>query len=530
MLTLFCFFVALNKIVEVLAGFAEGEHHRTPVKAFCCFWDEDPEDLDYFLWAWNQILSLRSNDWDCSGCILQPQSLLDYHFAKASTHSPDLKEVKLGDPDRNQRENGVLFRVFEKSDSEKECQGADRLVAECYIKDSMHHFAPSLSLLVEKLLSLPLKFNAQFVMIECVMGEMFKLPATEQKQLFYQSLLTTIMRQNPRLGGVYFKAVNSLYQRISVFDPECRERLLDALSYHLSNFSFKWEWSFWEDSLTLPEDDQKVIFVRGLLGRCVRLSYWKNIEDSISKKFVDLMPPFPKPNTEEVAVDEELAKRIKAGETIDADGVTVDTLLPCLLKVGETFSLFKGLLRKYGPLLRKLASEDEEKLNVLKIVGKYWANSEGHRLMIADILMGTLIVDHLAIVSWVFSEHSASLLSFSPWEVLHMAVGKTLTRTEILKSRGDEHLDKLEQHLREEKDLFLTIFQRFAILAESYLENVNEGEENEWFKGLMANMIAFGRRYHSTIKSFMSTLETFVFSDDCDKRIIEAFENVKKMR
>jgi hypothetical protein len=168
--------------------------------------------------------------------------------------------------------------------------------------------------------------------------------------------------------------------------------------------------------------------------------------------------------------------------------------------------------------------------------------------MVADLLMSSMVVDHLAIVQWIFSEHSASLLTYNPWEILHMAFGKTVSRTEVCNVllrvslsvlswlfynafvfvqflRAQNHAAKLEAQLREEKDLFLTTFQRFVIVLESYLASSGAaaGAENAWFRSVIAQMRAFARRYRNSIHSFKTTLVAIVFSDDCDVRIRTAF-------
>lgn len=190
------------------------------------------------------------------------------------------------------------------------------------------------------------------------------------------------------------------------------------------------------------------------------------------------------------------------------------------------FSFAQAVLRKYGPLLRSLVSTEEDgRVQVLRLAGNFWESSEGMRLMCAELFMTSGIVDNLSIVAWVFSEsdRSASLLGYAPWEALHMAVQKTLQKTALLRQLKDAA--KLDVQLREEKDLFLTIFQRFAIVMESYLaeSGAAPGQENNWFKAVLAQMVAFERRYSSAIAPFASTLRSVVFSQDCDERIRSAF-------
>lgn len=81
--------------------------------------------------------------------------------------------------------------------------------------------------------------------------------------------------------------------------------------------------------------------------------------------------------------------------------------------------------------------------------------------------------------------------------------------------------------MREEKDLFLTTFQKFVIVLESYLASsgAEAGAENNWFRCVLSQMQAFARRYKGSIQSFISTLDAIVFSEDCDTRIRSAFKD-----
>ena len=90
-----------------------------------------------------------------------------------------------------------------------------------------------------------------------------------------------------------------------------------------------------------------------------------------------------------------------------------------------------------------------------------------------------------------------------------------------MRERGDT--EKLEAQLREEKDLFLTTFQRFVIVMESYLGGLEDGAEpNAWFKNVLSHMVAFTRRHEPSIISFKATLQSVVFSDT-NERISKAF-------
>lgn len=469
-----------------------------------------PEERPLSQYLRDQLVALRKNDWHCESSITRIS--FNWKSLSARVHEHELSAsqgIVLG-----KVPHLTMFRCFAPQDSEQGLLGCDRLVTECYVLDISQFFAPTLPLAVDRLLTMmPLKFRYDWIMVETLIGQMIH-GATEP--LFSHALLSNLMRTQVKLAGLYFRAVDSMFQGIADMGPDARQRFVDWFAVHLSNFAFKWDWSEWVTaSQGLPDDHPKILFLRALLGRLVRLSYWARVEKSLPPPLQEYMPPYPKPSA--VTVDE-----------TDGDAA-VQQLLLTVLSEATTFSLLKAGLVRHGKELRELAKSDDAKLKLLRVLGLYWAHSEGQRLMVADQLLTALVVDQMAIVSWIFSEHSAgSLISYAPWEILHMAVKKTVDRTAFIRQQPqtDVVATKLEKQLREEKDLFLTIFQKFAIVLEAYLEE-NRGQENSWFRAVLGQMESFVRRYSTTIQPIYGTLESFVFSDDCDSRIREAYQRAK---
>ena len=515
---------ALDSVMERVTAFLNRADRVLPVPALCVMNDDSPATENYLLWAQEQIDALRGNDWDAGIVIVSVSEPHAQALEGGHPHALALPEIHvLAEAQTNPLQPQMLFRLFPRQDSEKDLSGdgAERLVLEQYIVEAMRYFAGSLDLVVQRLLAMPVRGGSEYILVETIVGQLLMLPRPELPRAFYHSLIDSLYKAAPRLQALFERALESLFENVEHLDVECRERVVEWMAVYLSNTQFKWEWNEWKQVLTLSPEHAKVMFVRSVLGRCVRLSYWARIEGTLpSPDWVQpLMPPPPTPAIE---CDPALLAIVKAGQKPQG-AITLAALLPALLARGETFSLLKLALRQYGGMLRKLTVSDEAKLSVLQIVGAYWADSEGHRLMVIDLLMSVIIVDHVSIVSWVFSEESASLLSDSPWEILHMAFFKTVERTAFLRTGQDA--EKLEKQLREEKDLFLTTFQRFVIVMESYLvslEGTADATPNHWFQTVLAQMIAFLRRYRESIQPFISTLQSVVFSDT-DPRIRDAF-------
>lgn len=461
----------------------------------------------------DQLEGLRKNDWHSDSSIARVS--FNWKALTGRVHECDLSAPQLVVSTKVPRL--TTFRCFDSKDSEQGLGGCDRLVTECYVLDICQNFASVLTMAAERLLQkLPLKFRYDWIMVETLLGQMLH-GLTDP--LFSHALLCTLLRTQVKLAGIYFRAVDALFRNVADLNPDARQRFVEWFAVHLSNFAFKWDWTDWVTAMQgLPDDHPKILFFRALLGRLVRLSYWARVEKSLPPALQEYMPPYPKPAP--VTLD-----------ASDADAKAQELLLRVLTEA-TTFSLLKAGLQRHGKELRELAKTDEAKVKLLRVVGLHWANSEGHRLMVADLLLTTLIVDQVAIVTWIFSEHSAgSLISYAPWEVLHMAVKKTVERTAFLKqqTQTDVVAAKLEKQLRDEKDLFLTIFQKFAIVLEAYLEE-NKGQENSWFHAVLGQMESFIRRYADTINPFVGTLESFVFSDDCEARIREAYRRARSQQ
>lgn len=510
----------LESVMAAVSAYLSSNARPRIPRMLCVMDDDDPVEDSYLLWALDQVDQLRTNDWNADPVVVPVASPHAVALERGSPHNVPLADIHLAPTLENEMQPRLLFRLFPRKESEKDLSGdsAERLVLEIYMIEAMRFFAGNLSLVVQRLVALPVRSGSEFILVETVLGQLLNLPRPELPPMFYHSLVDSLIKAAPRLQPLFERAFDILYQNIEHLDIECRERFVELMAAYLANNSFKWTWSDWKDVLTLPVDHHKSLFVRALLTRCVRLSYWARIEGVLPPEWPQaLMPPPPKPALQP---DEALLAIVKAGQKPQGE-VSIESLVPVLLARGETFSLLKLVLRQYGGILRKLAATDEAKLAVLKQVGAYWADSDGHRLMVVDLLMSVMVVDHLSIVSWVFSEDSASLMSYSPWEILNMAFGKTVERTAMLRSKP-EFAEKLEVQLREEKDLFLTAFQRFVIVMESYLAGNTADVNNAWFQVVLSQMVAFGRRYLESIKPFLSTLESVVFSDT-DERIREAF-------
>lgn len=108
--------------------------------------------------------------------------------------------------------------------------------------------------------------------------------------------------------------------------------------------------------------------------------------------------------------------------------LTRSIALQTLLFIGaRSFSHFLNATERYLVLLRGIATNETERMDVLRTVSSFWRESGQMRIIISDKLMQYGIVGGEDVVNWVFSdpdEAGEEWMAGQKWDLLRMGVDK----------------------------------------------------------------------------------------------------------
>ncbi|KAJ7559574.1 hypothetical protein O6H91_04G091800 [Diphasiastrum complanatum] len=435
-------------------------------------------DQDFMEDLWSRIQVLPESGWKVES-VPRPHLSFEARLVTAETHDlgslvcPDTpsfdsittaiafgrqwQEAEEKYPQRMRR-----LHIFPSSKSEEKMAPIDRFVVEEYLLDVLHYLNGCRKECATYMVGLPVPFRYEYLMAETVFSQLLLLPKPPFKLIYYTVVMIDLCKALPgAFPAVVAGAVRSLFSRVDEMDVECRMRLIQWLSHHLSNFQFVWPWEEWAYVLDQPKWSQHRVFAQEVLEKEVRLAYWEKIKLSIQSvpKLVGLLPPKNTPSFKysgkqpdvsetELALSTELLSMIKAKKTVreiqawiegkmmSNHELAIEVVVQCLLHVGsKSFTHLVTVLEKYGQLVSKLAIDQTWQVVVVEAVARFWKNSSQMTAIVIDRMMGYRLLSNLAIVKWVFSE--ANLQSFHTsdrvWEVLQNALSKTTSRTSDLR-------------------------------------------------------------------------------------------------
>jgi len=547
---------------------------------------EQSDDYLTIVWKAIQQLSIGEEAWTInSSLISKPYTAFEAKLAKAIQQN--LEDIKVP-----QHIEGVsiyphtrgVFGLFDLSEFPKELKTFERLIVHDYIVQTLYHFNQSHKDAVKQIQSIG-SFSIDHIIAESVFGELFNFPRPPFRDIYYGTIISDLCKMQPSFPPVLGQAIDIMFERLDSMDTECVDRFSSWFAYHLSNFDYKWNWNNWDYVLKMKADTTKYTFVREVLEKCMRLSYYERIVKTIPESFQSLMPDRPLPSFPFDQNDNALHKqatilfnKLRAKETseniqalllltpADAHDKTesdsefatltyeqkIELLVHALLKIGaKSFSHLLAALERYASLLRGVITTSAAKLLAVKVAAEVWANSPQNIIILLERLLTANIVDHIAIIQWVLSVPQQKNFTRSfLWDILRNTINKALSRTDSLKEElrsAEEALEKVPSAERKDdipevkrvndrkasllasnqqlSTLFSVVFQNFINCISDRFA-VQEGTDADfWLSCTFGHLKEVGRRYREHIV-FDRDMEE-LFTSCIDKKVHQLFYQLK---
>ncbi|RUP49695.1 hypothetical protein BC936DRAFT_141787 [Jimgerdemannia flammicorona] len=272
-------------------------------------------------------------------------------------------------------------------------------------------------------------------------------------------------------------------------------------------------------------------------------------------------------------IEERVLRDVK--KKADEKGVSIpeqedtarEVLVQCVLLLGsKSFSHVLNVVERYLSVLQSLNTTAEARLHTVKIVASFWRNNTQFLGILLDKLLNYRVVDPVSVIAWIFEQEQIENFGRSfLWEILKNTLNKVISRVAQIKSKleaaqhtYDENearrnrtnrtvddvdakqrdLDtikaveiSLQSVTREQKEVFMGVFTRFVQLLQNMLHGfqVRGADPNMdwtywWAYGWFIEVM---RMYNQEIATFLVTLESVVFTDQIDPRILSVWKEVK---
>ncbi|CAM6096308.1 unnamed protein product [Calypogeia fissa] len=444
--------------------------------------EQKPEQEDFLEDLWSVVQGLLESGWKIES-VPRPHLAFESRLVTGPSHEfqplscpdapklpPNPSDIILG---KHRQEAELLYprrigrlRIFPASKTDEKIAPVDRFVVAEYLQDVLFHLNGCRKECAGYMVGLPVPFRYEYLMAEIVFSQLLLLPAPPFRLIYYTVVMVDLCKALPgAFPAVVAGAVRILFDKVGDMDVECRIRLVQWLSHHLSNFQFVWPWEEWAHVLENPKWSPQRVFAQEVLEKEVRLAYYDKIKESLqsSPRLIELLPPRSAPyykygpdhmgeaSQVEIAIATELIGMTRAKKSardiqvyieekvlpIHGQKMAIEISVQTFLYIGsKSFTHTVTILEKYGTVLNKLtASNQDWHIIMTGAVAEFWKYSSQMTAVVIDRMMGYRIVSNLAIVSWVFSGENVKKFHTSDhvWEILGNAINKTNNRTADLR-------------------------------------------------------------------------------------------------
>ncbi|KAK2595788.1 Nuclear cap-binding protein subunit 1 [Conoideocrella luteorostrata] len=271
------------------------------------------------------------------------------------------------------------------------------------------------------------------VAVDAVFSQLFQLPKSEHKVVYYHSVLTEACKLAPAaIAPSLGRAIRCMYQNTSRTDLELSHRFVDWFAHHLSNFGFTWKWTEWSDDTLLPDLHPCKWFLLGALDKEIRLSFAQRIQKTLPEAYQSLIgtgkekdvPDFKYSNPGRLPPASQKKKKV------DGSIIPLILFLSCLVNETDYADTpFSKEGQEIATLLRRKASDEELQLVIDSIEGQAAEHALDPVVTSTDVFMTA--------VCWVGSKslsHVLACIDRTKGKLIDSGTSNPCARSQIISS------------------------------------------------------------------------------------------------
>ncbi|XP_050538611.1 nuclear cap-binding protein subunit 1 isoform X2 [Daktulosphaira vitifoliae] len=326
------------------------------------------------------------------------------------------------------------------------------------------------------------KVPLEYCIVEVIFSLMFHQPKPKYLEVMFGSVFIELSKLSTNtMPLVLAQTTEILYSRIESMHVCAFDRFVSWFAYHLSNFKFSWSWQEWADCLTLDPEHPKPKFVREVLQKAMRLSFYERMRDIVPVDFEPLLPE--KPDTKykfaieksklpgqflantlltkirNKATPEEVLEILKEpllldnGEIMEpvdtglTNPIKIDAYVQTLLYIAsKSFSHAFAAITKFISVFKALGETDDGQLQILRSTFDLWSANQQMLTVLIDKMLKTQIIECSSVANWIFSrEMVPEFTKLYIWEILSLTINKM-----------SRHVDRLTRELNEAREKLRT--------------------------------------------------------------------------
>ncbi|OUM65327.1 hypothetical protein PIROE2DRAFT_7708, partial [Piromyces sp. E2] len=393
--------------------------------------DSPYEQVDYLESLWRQTVQLKAENWEVKVLpktykLFENISLMVVNGnlnqeLRQFTLPPDSQNIKYMTP-------GTKFWIFDDSLINIEnsnihlplTSSITRYILYDIAADTLNIFSINHKECTRFLLQYKDSFNSEYLdeincnvyeaVMEVIFAEMLKLPSSDIKQIYYNTIVIDMCKGlMDKIPGVFGRTFRSLFNRFDLseyggLDVECIRRMTEFFSHHLNQTLYEYAQEVYNAfrSKTPPQEINVIL---------------EKINNYVSEK---------KENAASMDVDE---------QDLNPESVVLEIVVQSAMMVGS--KSFSHILNVVESILTSLNVTNEAKDKTVRFVADFWKYNPQFLEIILDKLVNYRVVDPSNIITWILSDIilSDQYTHLYVWSILRNTLKKVVLRVQQIKAK-----------------------------------------------------------------------------------------------